>query len=265
MTFFQLSQEFLANRSLRRKVNQDIRQMATRVAKAAPKPDETKTILLFNASTRISGLSLNAAFAMLTGWSLRMQGVRVINFVCHQGMPRCVQGTDRTDVYRLPPCNQCLTQSKIIYHQSKVSRLISTSSEELAKQLQNTSLDELRHFRFEDFPLGDLCLPSMRWVLRRHHLIDDEPTRVLYRYFILSAYKVALQFDWLVITESPQAVVVFNGMLFPEASARWVARQRGVPVYSHEVGMRPFSVFFTEGEATAYDVDIPQDFQLTSA
>ncbi|MDI9566096.1 MAG: hypothetical protein QM230_04630, partial [Chloroflexota bacterium] len=112
MTFFQLSQEFLANRSLRRKVNQDIRQMATRVAKAAPKPDETKTILLFNASTRISGLSLNAAFAMLTGWSLRMQGVRVINFVCHQGMPRCVQGTDRTDVYRLPPCNQCLTQSK---------------------------------------------------------------------------------------------------------------------------------------------------------
>lgn len=265
MTFFQLSQEFLANRSLRRKVNQDIRQMATRVAKAAPKPDETKTILLFNASTRISGLSLNAAFAMLTGWSLRMQGVRVINFVCHQGMPRCVQGTDRTDVYRLPPCNQCLTQSKIIYHQSKVSRLISTSSEELAKQLQNTSLDELRHFRFEDLPLGDLCVPSMRWVLRRHHLIDDEPTRVLYRYFILSAYKVALQFDWLVITESPQAVVVFNGMLFPEASARWVARQRGVPVYSHEVGMRPFSVFFTEGEATAYDVDIPQDFQLTPA
>jgi hypothetical protein len=29
--------------------------------------------------------------------------------------------------------------------------------------------------------------------------------------------------------------------------------------------MRPFSVFFTEGEATAYDVDIPQDFQLTPA
>jgi hypothetical protein len=88
---------------------------------------------------------------------------------------------------------------------------------------------------------------------------------VLYRHFILSAYKVAMQFDWQVITESPQAVMVFNGMLFPEATARWIAHKRGVPVYSHEVGMRPYSAFFTEGEATAYQVEIPDDFQLTPA
>jgi len=57
--------------------------------------------------------------------------------------------------------------------------------------------------------------------------------------------------------------MVFNGMQFPEAATRWMARKFGTPVYSHEVGLRPYSVFFTEGEVTAYPVDISEDFQLT--
>ena len=255
---------------IRRAINQEIRQMAkavdlevSRRDKAAPKAGKKQTIISFNASTRIVGVSLNAAFAMLTGWSLRLQGTRVINFVCQRGMPRCVLGTNQNDVYQYPPCHKCLLQSAAIYDRSPVSKLDFFPGEELAKRLQNTDLASLRHLRYDDFPLGDLCMPSMRWILRRHHLEDDEPTRVLYRYFILSAYKVAMQFEWLVIKESPLAVMVFNGMMFPEATARWVARQQGIPVYSHEVGMRPFSAFFTAGDATAYPVDIPDDFQLT--
>jgi hypothetical protein len=263
MNLIKRSRKHLATRSLRRQINQDILKMANLVAKAAPKPDDQLTILSFNASTRITGLSLNAAFALLTGWSLRLQGARVINFVCHQGMTRCVMGTNRSDVYQLPPCRQCLMQSKVIYAHSNVKKFTFSPNAELAELLKDTELANLYHFRYEDIPLGQLCLPSMRWVLRRHHLEDDEPTRVLYRYFILSAYKVAMQFDWQVITESPQAVTVFNGMFFPEATARWVAHQRDVPVFSHEVGLRPFSAFFTAGEATAYQVEIPESFQLT--
>ena len=97
--------------------------MGKAVARKAPQPDEKQTILAFNASTRITGLSLNAAFAMLTGWSLRMQGARVINFVCQFGMSRCVMGTDRNDVYQVMPCQQCLAQSSAIYHRSNVSKI----------------------------------------------------------------------------------------------------------------------------------------------
>ncbi len=243
--------------------NAGIRNMARAVYKAAPKPDNKKTIISFNASTRITGLSLNAAFSMLTGWSLRMQGAQVINFVCQRGMPRCVLGTNRHDVYQYPPCRQCLAQSSPIYEKSKISRFDFYPGEELAKRLQNTNLATLRHLRYDDLPLGDLCLPSMRWVLRRHHLEDDESTRVLYRYFILAAYKTAMKFEWLLIKESPIAVIVFNGMMFPEATARWVARKQGIPTYTHEVGIRPLSAFYTPGEATAYPVEIPDDFQLS--
>jgi hypothetical protein len=132
MSLFKHTQEHLAFRSLRREINQDIRKMAKRVAKAAPKPDDGKTILSFNASTRITGLSLNAAFAMLTGWSLRMQGAGD-QFCVPSGMSRCVMGTNQTDVYQVPPCQKCLAQSRVIYDRSRVSKMIFSSSEELAK------------------------------------------------------------------------------------------------------------------------------------
>ncbi len=35
-------------------------------------------------------------------------------------------------------------------------------------------------------------------------------------------------------------------------------------VITHEVGMRPYTAFFTPGEATAYPIDIPPDFDLSA-
>jgi hypothetical protein len=58
-------------------------------------------------------------------------------------------------------------------------------------------------------------------------------------------------------------VLVFNGMFYPEATVRRLAQQRGLPVISHEVGLQPFSGFFTTGEATAYPIEIPPDFELS--
>ena len=52
-------------------------------------------------------------------------------------------------------------------------------------------------------------------------------------------------------------VVVFNGMFYPEATARWVAQQRGVRVITHEVGLQPYTAYFTTGEATAYPIAYP--------
>ena len=63
----------------------------------------------------------------------------------------------------------------------------------------------------------------------------------------------------------PQAAVIFNGIMYPEATARWVARQLGVRSVAHEVGFQPLSVFFSEGEPTAYPIHIPSDFELSPA
>jgi hypothetical protein len=111
-------------------------------------------------------------------------------------------------------------------------------------------------------PLGELCLPGLRWILRIHHLNDDENTRYLLREYILSAWNVAQEFSTFLDQTQPQAVIVFNGQFFPEATARYIAQQRGIRVITHEVGLQPASAYFTDGEATAYPINIPDDFEL---
>jgi hypothetical protein len=111
-------------------------------------------------------------------------------------------------------------------------------------------------------PLGALCLPGLRWILRIHHLNDDEPTRYLLREYILSAWNIAKKFSKFLDEINPRAVVVFNGQFYPEAIARYIAQQRGIRVVTHEVGLQPASAFFTDGEATAYPIHIPDEFEL---
>lgn len=263
MNLLDRARAYLQEQGSRSEINQAIRQMAKSVSKAAPEPDDRKLVISFNASTRITGLSLNAAFALLTGWSLQLQGVRVANVVCQRGMTHCVLGTNNEDVHQPPPCQKCVTQSAALYQQKSLLWMGFYPSEELAKDLQPLRLPNLLKFHYEGVPLGELCLPSLRWILRRHHLEDDDATCILYRHYILSAYKVAMQFERILSEVDPLAVMVFNGMQFPEAAARWVARRHGIPVYSHEVGLQPFSAFFTEGDATAYPVEIPSDFVLS--
>ncbi len=114
-------------------------------------------------------------------------------------------------------------------------------------------------------PLGPLCLPGLRWILRRHNLIDDDATRFFFREYILSAFNLAGRFERFLEQTNPQAVVVFNGQFYPEATAKWVARQRGVRVVTHEVGLMPMTGFFTDGEATIYPIDIPESFEMNEA
>ena len=111
------------------------------------------------------------------------------------------------------------------------------------------------HFDWQEhspLALAALCLPGLRWILRIHHLNDDEPTRYLLREYILSAWNVAQKFSKFLDETNPRAVVVFNGQFYPEATARYIAQQRGIRVITHEVGLQPASAFFTDGEATAY-------------
>jgi hypothetical protein len=114
-------------------------------------------------------------------------------------------------------------------------------------------------------PIGQLVMPGLRWALRRHHLVDDEPTRFLLRAYIQSAYNVIEQFEQFLEAINPRAVVIFNGIMYPEAAARWAAQQRNIRVITHEVGFQPFSAFFTNGQATAYPMEISEDFELSKA
>jgi hypothetical protein len=65
---------------------------------------DAKPVILFNASSRLSGFSQNAAFTLITSWGIQLAGVPVIHFTCQDGMSRCVLGTNPDDPGQAPPC-----------------------------------------------------------------------------------------------------------------------------------------------------------------
>ncbi|HSM71833.1 MAG TPA: hypothetical protein VK851_09830 [Anaerolineales bacterium] len=257
---------------VRRLNNLKIASVARDVARQEPSP-KGAPVVFFKASSGIDDLSWNSGFHLLASWALRLQGVPVAYFACHSGMSKCVLGTNRDDPHQAMPCRSCIYQSKTLYKdvpslersndgRSSVNWFGYQRDEALANAIQKLSVPELMKFEWQGIPLGPLCLPGLRWILRIHHLKDDENTRYLLREYILSAWNVAEKFAEFIDRTQPRAVVVFNGQFFPEATARFIAQERGIRVITHEVGLQPATAYFTEGQATAYPIHIPDEFEL---
>jgi hypothetical protein len=271
-------QEFFTQRIkrglVRRFNNLKIASVAREVARKAPKPNGAP-VIFFKASTGIDDLSWNSGFHLLTSWAFRMQGIPVVYFACDAGMSKCVLGTNRDNVHKEMPCKSCVYQSRTLYKNVETferSNVQTASASwfryqrdaKLAEAMESLSVANLMSFEWQNVPLGALCLPGLRWVLRIHHLNDDVSTRYLLREYILSAWNVAQKFSKLLDETNPRAVVVFNGQFFPEATARYIAQKRGIRVITHEVGLQPATAYFTEGEATAYPIHIPDEFELNA-
>ncbi len=242
-----------------------------RVANEAMPNKGAKPILFVNISSRLGGFSQNAAFSMLSAMGVQLAGLPVMYAVCQAGLSRCVLGTNREDAHQPPPCRLCMRRSKSVFLHAPAVGFTYRRDESLAAALENMSVESMRNFQTgldtfdESIPLGALVLPSLRWALRRFTLADDEDTRFLYREYILSAYSLARDFAGLLERIDPAVLVVFNGIMYPEAMACWVGKHMGYRVITHEVGFEPFSAFFSNGQATAYPIHIPADWQLSEA
>ncbi len=238
-------------------------------------PDSNeKPVVFFNASTRLGGLSQNAAFSLLTGWGLQLANIPVVHFVCKSGLSHCVLGTNIDNPSESPPCGRCIAQSKRLYPSADIHWFDFRPNSELDEICKTLTLHELSNYEHliadpqtslhdKVLPLGHLVLPAVRWALRRHHLQDDYPTRFLLNSFIQSAYNIVIKFDQFITQTNPRVAIIFNGITYPEAATRWVAKQRNLRVITHEVGFQPFSGFFTDGQATAYPLQIPEDYELS--
>ena len=192
--------------------NLKIASMARQVAKHAPEP-KGQPVAFFKASTGIDDLSWNSGFHLLASWGFRLQGIPVVYFACDAGMSKCVLGTNRKNVHKEPPCKSCVYQSKTLYTGTNPHWFTFTRDKELERALQDLSVSYLIDFQWKlnnrsviaseatlapgasageqssrneeiasgqraslamTLPLGKLCLPGLRWILRVHDLNDDE-------------------------------------------------------------------------------------------
>lgn len=226
-------------------------------------------VLFFNATARLGHFSQNAAFSFLTAVGLQAAHVPVVHFGCRAGLSRCVLASVDRRPEQLPPCKKCIAQSERLYAHAPTVWFKHRADENLKGELLGLNLAELSQlelpFDGSSLLLGNLGLHSLRWAQRRYDLDDNDQTRFFLRAYMLSAYHLAREYAALIDRLNPGALVIFNGVMYPEATARWVGLQRGCRVITYEVAYEPFTAFFTEGLATRYPIDIPADFELTDA
>lgn len=227
-------------------------------------PDKAP-VVFFNASARLEALNLNAAFQLLSSWGVQLAGRRVVYFGCRSGMSQCVLGAGIGNPQDAPPCQGCITHTRLFSGSAETFWFDYNEDPQLKELLADCSINELKDMVYQGRPLGELVLPSLRWILRRYHLTDDPLTRYLFTAYLLSAHNIAEEANRMLAKVAPEVIVVFNGLQYPEAVVSWIARRSGIRVITHEVNLRPFSAFFTAGEATIYPMNIPEDFQLSPA
>lgn len=225
--------------------------------------DDSRPVIFFNASTRIPRISLNAAFSILASWGIRAGGIPVRYLVCWQGLDLCVLGVITNGAAGNPPCRHCTRLSRRMFPAQLTLPLVGDPpTPELQQVLDNCTLGAMENFEWGGLPLGQLCLPSVRWVLRRHTLRDDPTTQLVFKRFLLSAATIVEPLRRTLEQEQPRALVIFNGVTYPEATTRAIAQRLGIPVVTHEVGIRPFSAFFSHEDATFRQVMFGDEFQL---
>ena len=222
--------------------------------------DEEHPVLFFNASTRLNRTSLNAAYAWITANSLRFSGVPIRFISCGKGLKPCLLSVGRGGEAM---CSSCMGLSREMYAGLPHTVFHFEEDNEVANDAEGLDHAGLSAYVHEGVPLGELTLPSLRWILRRHHLEDVPEAVPLHRSFIRSAWSVYLQAKKLMDETEPRAVVVFNGLQYPEAVVKWLGKQRGIPTFTHEIGLMPNTAIFTEGEATACPIELPDDFEMT--
>jgi hypothetical protein len=240
-----------------RRMNAQIARVEAYIDTLPSAREQEAPVLFFNASTRIHRLSLNAAYSLLSSWALRAKGIPVRYLVCRRGMVQCVLGTRPEKPLSSPPCRSCIRVSQRIYPDEfdVPVHIDQTIAMGIQSELAGASIDEMMGFEYLGAPMGQLVLPGLRWVLRRHNLKDDEITRLFYRQYLGSAVSLINTIDQILSQVRPQAIVLFNGIFYPEAVLRYVASRRSLPVITHEVGLQPFSAFFSRKEATFREVE----------
>lgn len=243
-------------------VERDVQQIEARYGRNRQAP-----VLFFNASSHLTNLSFNAAVGLLAAWGLRLAGQPVVYLVCHGGLGKCVQGTGRADPSSPPPCAACVARNSLWYPPRYTVAFPPLASDQSRPEVTLTSmpLEELAGFHYGGLDIGNLCVPSARWILRRHDLHSEAAGRQVLAAYVASAIGLAQHLEQLFEAQQPRALVVFNGTFFPEATARAVAMGHGIPVIAYEVGFRPLSVLFSHSVAAEYPIHIPASFQMGPA
>ena len=228
-------------------------------------PRDTEPVLFFNTTSGPGTLGFSSTVGLIISWGLRLAGHRVFHLVCRKGLRRCIQATNRHELNQPMPCEKCYAIKSRVFPQDR-SWYLETRWEAPGAlvALESCSLDDLADFVYQGIKVGELCISSVRWTLRKHRLDSDPRSTRLLREYIRGGMNVVDTLQALFQERELHSMVMFNGVFYPEAIARAVALQKGLPVVAYETSFPLLTVFLSHGIAAGGgSITIPEDFQMT--
>lgn len=223
------------------------------------------SVLFLDVSSHIHNFSFNGVVGLLATWGLRLAGQPVTYLVCHSGFERCLLGTRPADLAAPMPCEACIANNTSRYPAKHSIEFHPPEAgyADLLPKLMAMTTEELLDYRYGSINLGELCVPSVRWRLRRWNLDLDAAGHDILAIYIASAIALAERMEKLFAEKRVRSLLLFNGTFFPEATARAVAELHNIPVVTYESGFQPLSAFFSHDVATEYSIQIPANFELS--
>jgi len=227
---------------------------------------DSKPVLFFNTTSGPGTLTFASTAGLIISWALRLSGHRVLHLVCRKGLRRCIQGTNQHELNQPMPCEKCYAiRSKMFPRDLRWYLEPKSDVPSALIPLESYSLDELSDLVYQGINIGELCTSSVRWTLRRHNLDSDLRSTRLLREYIRGGMNIVDTLQRLLQEQELHSMVVFNGVFYPEAIARAVALQKGLPVVAYEISIPNLKVFLSHGIAAGGGlIPIPKDFQMSA-
>ncbi|MGC1512176.1 MAG: hypothetical protein WA797_04605 [Acidimicrobiales bacterium] len=236
--------------ALQREVGRAPEQRAARGLGAVPVGAGPKVLFLTPRSW-----AAHVQWEAMVGRALAERGARVSYLTCGGDRPIC----DRVHVYEGPPmpCRSCTSyvHRSLDAHGHRWESLRGLGHvEHRWPELDEMGLQDLRDATWNGLPLGRLVQVPVGWYLCNTDLESDPLGCVTYRRFLRSAAAISDEIEVAILRESPDTVVMLNGLFLFEQVARELCERAGIDVVTYERGYIKDTVFFHRGvSASRYE------------
>jgi len=195
--------------------------------------------------------SVHVQTEALIGQSLRARGARVSFASCGGGLDIC----DRVNTWEGPPmpCRSCTkyVSTSLKAHKFDTIYLRDEWSEHDWPELDSLNYRDLRTLEWNGLPLGRIVEIPTRWFLLGESIEADPLGVTTFRNFLRSARKIAEAAEKILDKESPDQVILLNGLFLFEAIVIELCQQRNISYVTYERALILDSFVFARDDVCA--------------
>lgn len=208
----------------------------------------------------LRGWSIQVGWDAALAAALRLRGADVQFFTCGKGFPLCDIAS--CSVSPPMPCDFCANyvERALSAWQFPIKHLrdfiTSEEAAALARQVEALDYKQYEQFVVDGVPVGQLVKTSVRWFLSSGTIGDDDLSRRSYKNFLISGAMMVRVGRRLLDAVQPDKLYLLNGLFFAERIMHQLAREKAIPVVTHEVGFMPNTIVFAHNRiAGHFDLD----------